>query len=84
MLQKEIVIQQAGNYVEPRHQHLQLTKRLTTSLVTDSRESLMKDEELQELLAKKHLIGTTEEFGTAYSYLQQELAQAKEQLTRYV
>ncbi|GAB5587084.1 hypothetical protein Unana1_01984 [Umbelopsis nana] len=50
-------------------------------MVTDSRESIDQDNAVHELLAKRHLIGTTEELERAYSHLQQELAQAKEQLT---
>ncbi|KAM3582460.1 hypothetical protein VKS41_005104 [Umbelopsis sp. WA50703] len=47
----------------------------------ESSDILDKDEGLKELLAKKHLIGTTVEIGQALSLLQQELAAAKEQLS---
>jgi hypothetical protein len=50
----------------------------------ESSDILDKDEGLKELLAKKHLIGTTVEIGQALSLLQQELAAAKEQLSEYV
>lgn len=49
----------------------------------ESRDILEKDEALKELLAKKHLIGTTAELEQALSLLQQELAAAKEQLSEY-
>ncbi|KAH8551464.1 centromere-associated protein K-domain-containing protein [Umbelopsis sp. PMI_123] len=51
-------------------------------LVTDSRENVDRYETLHELVAKRHLIGTTEELEKAYTYLQQELSQTKEHLTR--
>jgi hypothetical protein len=53
-------------------------------IATDSRDNVDRDEALHELVAKRHLIGTTEELEKAYSYLQQELSQTKEHLTRYV
>lgn len=52
-------------------------------VATDSRDNVDRDEALHELVAKRHLIGTTEELEKAYSYLQQELSQTKEHLTRY-
>lgn len=51
------------------------------SKVMESRSILEKDEALKELLAKKHLIGTTAELEQALLLLQQELAAAKEQLS---
>ncbi|KAI8575822.1 hypothetical protein K450DRAFT_260058 [Umbelopsis ramanniana AG] len=51
-------------------------------LATDSRDNVDRDEALHELVAKRHLIGTTEELEKAYTYLQQELSQTKENLTR--
>ncbi|KAG2177114.1 hypothetical protein INT43_007770 [Umbelopsis isabellina] len=50
-------------------------------LVMETRGMLEKDEALKELLAKKHLIGTTAELEQALLLLQQELAAAKEQLS---
>lgn len=52
-------------------------------VATDSRDNVDRDEALHELVAKRHLIGTTEELEKAYLYLQQELSQTKEHLTRY-
>lgn len=84
MLQKEIVIQQMGRILLGNGSKFWsiVNSVLMTIVVTDSRESIDQDNAVHELLAKRHLIGTTEELERAYSHLQQELAQAKEQLTR--